>query len=277
MDADWLPRADQICTLRPGQQAEKRKPEVKPEKDLNFALRGPKLSNAEPMGKAYDAPGRFYVYGGARAIAGTKGTPFLSSDWMQNFKYVGIPWIKGEKVETEKTDRFQDNERARAAAPYTKKTIGHSLGGSVAIAERQKYGDTTGTIYSTPYSDPWGREAFKDFLDRSRKERNDFYKDSNFLVRAANWVQDKEQDFVEEAFGFDKQQGVSDTGFDRKRTFGDPFAALDNSAKTSWHTHPWDYMSFTHDYHDLAKDDYTADPTEAYGPKNEDGTINLRE
>ena len=52
---------------------------------------------------------------------------------------------------------------------------------------------------------------------------------------------------------------------------------LDNSAKTSWHTHPWDFVSFTHDYHDLAQDDYTVDPTEPYGSKNEDGTINLRE
>ena len=47
---------------------------------------------------------------------------------------------------------------------------------------------------------------------------------------------------------------------------------LDNSAKTFWHTHPRDFMSVTHDYHDLAKDGYTANPTEAYGSRNPDGS-----
>ena len=132
MDADWLPPKDQVFTLKTGsegRQDEEPKPDVKPPRDLSFALKGPRLSNAELFERAYEAPGSIYTYGDTRAIAGTKGTPFLSSDWMQNFKNIGIPWITGEKVETEKTDRFQDNERARAAAPYTKKTIGHSLGG----------------------------------------------------------------------------------------------------------------------------------------------------
>ena len=155
-DADWVPSKGRLFTLKTGhtQQDEPyHLPLWNPKvgRDLSFALKGPKLSNAELMEKAYEAPGSIYIYGDTRAIAGTKGLPFLSKDWMQNFKYLGIPWITGEKVETEKTDRFQDNERARAAAPYTKKTIGHSLGGSVAIAERQKYGDATGTMYSTPY------------------------------------------------------------------------------------------------------------------------------
>jgi hypothetical protein len=49
-------------------------------------------------------------------------------------------------------------------------------------------------LYGTPHIDPIGSERFKDFLNQSRQERNDYYKDSNFLVRGANWVLDKEQD-----------------------------------------------------------------------------------
>ena len=36
-------------------------------------------------------------------------------------------------------------------------------------------------------------------------------------------------------------------GFTRYRNVLDPVSVLDNSAKTSIHIHPWDYLSFTHD------------------------------
>ena len=272
MDADWLPPKDRVFTPKTAKQEEEQKPDVTPPpkdrvftpktakqeevftpktdvtppRDLSFALKGPRLSNAELFERAYEAPGSVYIYGDTRVVASTKGTPLISKDWMQNYKYLGIPWITGKPVQTEKTDRAKDNERARAAAPYTKNTIGHSLGGSVVIAEKQKYGDTKGIVYSTPYDDYYGTQAIR------------------------NW-------FFHDLLEIPNKSGETDNDFERKRSFLDPVGMFDNSAKTSWHTHPWDFMSFTHDYHDLAKDDYTADPTEAYGSKNADGSITLRE
>ena len=217
--------------------------EEEPQRDLRFALKGPRLSNAELMEKAYEAPGSIYVYGDTRAIAGTKGVPFLSKDWFQNYKYLGIPWLSGKPVETEKTDRYKENERAREMNPYARKTIGHSLGSSVAIAEKQKYGDTRGILYNTPYDDYFGKQATR------------------------NW-------FLQDLMGL---KGATDSDFERKGTAGDPVGMLDSSAKTSWHTHPWDFGSFTHDYHDLAKNDFTASTDDAYGWVNQDGSISLRE
>jgi hypothetical protein len=125
--------------------------------------------------------------------------------------------------------------------------------------------------------DPWGNEAFKDFLDRSRKERNDLYGNGNFLERGFNWLQDKEQDAFEWYTGMDKVKGMKDTGFTRYRNLFDPVSILDNSAKTSFHTHPWDYLAFTHDYHPQASQSFTASTANALGWKNQDGSISLRE
>ena len=36
-------------------------------------------------------------------------------------KYLGIPWLLGNPVETYKTDRFKDAERSREATPYATK------------------------------------------------------------------------------------------------------------------------------------------------------------
>ena len=125
--------------------------------------------------------------------------------------------------------------------------------------------------------DPWGKEGFKDFLNKSRKERNDFYKDKSFIERGANWLQDKEQDGFEWWTGMDKAKGVKDTGFTRYRNALDPVSALDNSAKTNFHSDPWNYLSFTHDYHNQASQNFTASTDNALGWKNQDGSISLRE
>ena len=116
-------------------------------------------------------------------------------------------------------------------------------------------------------------------MNKSRKERNDFYKDRSFIERGAkaNWLQDKEQDVFEWWTGMDKVKGVTDTGFTRYRSAFDLVSALDNSAKTSIHTDPWNYLSFTHDYHPQASQNFTASTDNAFGWKNQDGSISLRE
>ena len=62
---------------------------------------------------------------------------------------------------------------------------------------QKQIGGLTGNLYGTPYVDPWGKEGFKDFLNKSRKEKHDFYNDKSFIERGANWLQDKEQDVFE--------------------------------------------------------------------------------
>ena len=283
-DADWVPQKGREFKMKTSTPAAPSQAGMQPveeppkkERDLSFALKGPAISDAEGLERAYDAPGSTYTYGDTIFIAGTKGTPLVSSDWMQNYKYLGIPWLTGNPVETDKTDRYKDAERAQEATPYANKRVAHSLGGSVAIEQQKQRGGLTGNLYGTPYVDPWGQEAFKDFLDRSRKERNEMYGNGNFLDRGFNWLQDKEQDGFEWYTGMDKVKGMTDSGFTRYRSALDLVSALDNSAKTSIHTHPWDYLSFTHDYHPQASQNFTASTDNALGWKNDDGSISLRE
>ena len=75
----------------------------------------------------------------------------------------------------------------------------------------------------------------------------------------------------------DKEKGMADTGFSKYRSALDPVSALDNSAKTNIHTDPWNYLSFTHDYHNQASQKFTASTDNALGWKNDDGSISLRE
>ena len=164
-DADWVPAKGRSFTMkRTTQEAEDTQPVPTQEsaskshraekRDLSFALKGPAISDAEGLEKAYEAPGSTYTYGDTQFVAGTKGTPLVSSDWIRNYKYLGIPWLLGNPVETYKTDRFKDAERSRDATPYAKKWVGHSLGGSVAIEMQKQIGGLTGNLYGTPYVDP---------------------------------------------------------------------------------------------------------------------------
>ena len=43
---------------------------------------------------------------------------------------------------------------------------------------------------------PVGEEAFNDFLNKSRQERNDCYKDKSFIERGANLVQEQAAIFL---------------------------------------------------------------------------------
>ncbi len=136
-NADWVPAKRRSFTLKEKtREAEDTQPAV--ERDLSFALKGPAISDAQALEKAYEAPGSTYTYGDNIFVARTKGTPLLSSDWMQNYKYLSIPWLLGKPVETYKADRFKDVERAREATPYPNKGVGHSLGGSVLIEMQKK-------------------------------------------------------------------------------------------------------------------------------------------
>lgn len=58
------------------------------------ALEGPKISDSEGLQRAYQTDSNIYIYGDTMFISGTKGTPFISKDWQQNYKYIGIPFVK---------------------------------------------------------------------------------------------------------------------------------------------------------------------------------------
>jgi hypothetical protein len=107
-------------------------------------------------------------------------------------------------------------------------------------------------IYSTPNDDLMGREKIKDFLDTSRQERNDYFKDKNILARAANAVQDKEQDLLEWATAFDTVKGSKARGITRIANTGDFAAILDSSADRYQHSNPFAHLmgGGPHDYHD---------------------------
>jgi hypothetical protein len=59
----------------------------------------------------------------------------------------------------------------------------------------KKKGGLTSNLFGAPYSDPWVKYLFTDFLETNPETKiNDLYKDKNLLERGANWVQDKKQD-----------------------------------------------------------------------------------
>ena len=154
-DADWVPQKGREFKMKTSTPVEE---PPKKERDLSFALKGPAISDAEGLERAYDAPGSTYTYGDTIFIAGTKGTPLVSSDWMQNYKYLGIPWLTGNPVETDKTDRYKDAERAQEATPYANKRVAHSLGGSVAIEQPKKEAVSQETCTGHPMWTPGDRK-----------------------------------------------------------------------------------------------------------------------
>ena len=139
-DADWVPAKGRGFTMKRTTQEEDTQPvptqgssdslaqasdaskrQRAEEKDFSFALKRPAISDAEGLEKAYEAPVSTYTYGDTHFVAGTKGTPLVSSGWIRHYKYLGIPWLLGNPVETYKTDRFKDEERSREATPYARK------------------------------------------------------------------------------------------------------------------------------------------------------------
>jgi hypothetical protein len=135
-----------------------------------------------------------------------------------------------------------------------KNMVGHSKGSAVIDQYMREHADFKGKarIYSTPNDDLMGREKIKDFLDTSRKERDDYYKDRPWFQRAVNAVQDKGQDLLEWATGFDQVKGSKERGITKIANTGDFAAMLDSSADRYTHGNPFKYVmgGGPHDYHE---------------------------
>ena len=240
--------------------------------------RNPMLSDQDGLDRAYASDTNLFLDGaGTLFVSGTKGH-FWDKEWNENYRDFGEPLFKkfgatAEKMakgdakgafdtlanptvfDVSKQDKYKQVDAFMKANPdKVKNMVGHSKGSAVIDQYMREHPEFKGKarIYSTPYDDLVGREKIKDFLDTSRQERNDYFKDKNILARAANAVQDKEQDLLEWATSFDTVKGSKERGITRIANTGDFAAMLDSSAERYEHGNPFAHLTGggPHDYHE---------------------------
>ena len=236
------------------------------------------LTDEEGLDRAYASDTNLYLdEAGTLFVSGSKGGP-LDNDWMENYRDFGGGLLKkfettaekmatGDAVGAFKTlanpTQFDVSQEARykevdafmkANPGKVKNMVGHSKGSAVIDQYMREHPDFKGKarIYSTPSDDLAGREKIKDFLNTTRQERDDYYKDRPWFQRAVNAVQDKEQDFLEWATGLDQVKGSKERGITRIANTGDFAGILDSSADRYTHGNPFKYLSGggPHDYHE---------------------------
>jgi hypothetical protein len=181
----------------------------------------------------------------------TTGEKMATGDAVGAFKTLANP----TQFDVSQEARYKEVDAFMKANPgKVKNMVGHSKGSAVIDQYMREHADFKGKarIYSTPNDDLMGREKIKDFLDTSRKERDDYYKDRPWFQRAVNAVQDKEQDFLEWATGLDQVKGSKERGITRIANTGDFAGILDSSADRYTHGNPFKYLSGggPHDYHE---------------------------
>ena len=98
-------------------------------------------------------------------------------------------------------------------------------------------------LYSTPYDDTFGSERIKDWLNDSRKQRNDYFKDESWIQKVGNSIHDKEQDLFEHITGLGKVTGMKERGQTRIANTQDLAAVLDSSADRYDHPNPFAHLS----------------------------------
>jgi hypothetical protein len=236
------------------------------------------LTDEEGLDRAYASDRNLYLDdAGTLFVSGSKGG-LLDNDWMENYRDFGGGLLKKFETTAEQMatgdivgafgtlanptqfdvsqeDRYKQLDAfMKANSDKVKNMVGHSKGSAVIDQYMREHPEFKGKArnYSTPSDDLMGREKFKDFLDDSRKERNDYFKDKNILARAANAVQDKEQDLLEWATGLDQIKGSKERGITKIANTGDFAAMLDSSADRYHHGNPFNYVmgGGPHDYHE---------------------------
>ena len=139
--------------------------------DIKFASNNTKrITDADGLDEAYKSPNRTYINGNTLYIAGTKGN-LIGNDWLQNYQHIGIPFITGQKVRVDQTERYKQAIAAYKSHPEVKNLVGHSLGGAVALELKKDNRDLTGRVYGTPYYDPLGMDKIKDTFKEMRRKR----------------------------------------------------------------------------------------------------------
>jgi hypothetical protein len=117
------------------------------------------------------------------------------------------------KFDVSQQDRHKQLDAFMKANPgKVKNMVGHSKGSAVIENSIRNNPDYKGQsrLYSTPYDDILGREKMKDWLNDGRKARAELVQGKPWIAKAANWVQDGEQDALEYVTGFDQVKGVKE-------------------------------------------------------------------
>jgi hypothetical protein len=178
------------------------------------------------------------------------------------------------KIRVDLTDRYKQALTSMEANPQIKKVVGFSVGGMTALELKKNYQDLTGNVYGTPYYDALGKESIKDQLNKEREIRENTYGKS-LLNQPAKYVDNKIQDAVEMALGLNDVKTMKETGINRFRQGGDILTSLDNSAITSVNATNLINPIKAHNYQEQASQNFTADPTNAFGKINADNSISL--
>ena len=236
------------------------------------------MNDEEGLDAAYASDSNLHLDGrGTLFVAGTKGH-LWDNEWLENFRDFGEPLVKkfgttAMKVEqgdlkgafntlvnpavfdVSQEGRYKDlNTFMRAHPDQVRALVGHSKGAAVVDQYMRENPDFAGRarLYSEPYDDLMGREKIKDWLNSVRQERDDYYKDRPWFQRAANAVQDKEQDLLEYLTGMDQVKGMAERGITRIANYGDFAAVLDSSADRYEHPNPLGHIMAggPHDYHE---------------------------
>ena len=188
----------------------------------------------------------------------------IGKEWMEHYRSFGVPLVAKmldfdplaqTTYDVTQMDRYQQLDQFMKDNPdKVKNFVGHSKGSAVIDQWMKNNPDFKGKarLYSTPYDDPFGTERIKDWLNDSRKQRNDYYKDKSWVKKIGNTIQDTEQDLLEHITGFDKITGMKEGGQTRIANNQDFAAVLDNSAERYDHPNPFAYLKQggQHDYHE---------------------------
>ena len=267
-EADWLPQKNRPFAMKRLQREEET--ESLPEGPIPETTKTiKKTSDAEGLSQASKTDNGFYLDpAGTLHMAGTRGS-FLGPDWTENYKTYGpglieklgdmfgklesgrvgfSDWLNtGQSFPMEDTGKYKALDKYMTDNPgAVKNFVAYSKGASVADKWMENHQEFTGRarLYGTPHIDVLGSEKFKDFLNKARQDRHDLYSTfwgPNWLAKAGETVENKEQDFLEWMTGFDKVKGVEEKHQQRIANNFDLVTALDGSAKTfddpTWMNH----------------------------------------
>ena len=108
-------------------------------------------------------------------------------------------------------------------------------------------------------------------MDQNRENINNSYGDS-ILGKVGKFYDNKIQDAVEMALGVNDVKTMKETGINRYRQAGDLLTSLDNSAITSVNASNLINQIKAHDFTEQASQNFTSDPSQAFGRINPDNT-----
>jgi hypothetical protein len=202
-------------------------------------------------------------------VSGTKGN-LIGKEWLENYKVYGPNLLKKLVVEASETvikpiqellgtnDSYdiESMDRYKEVDAFMLKHVGevtnfvgHSKGASVVDVWMKNHPEFKGyaRLYGTPYDDPIGKERFKDYLNKARTDRQEYYKNNvqgpSWLESIANTIETGKENLIEYTLGLDKVKGMQERHQLRIANEGDFAAALDGSVKVFWDPTSMNHLS----------------------------------